>query len=349
MQEIEAQIEIYRGERLTVSSDGGAYQNTLRRAYSDWFEELFGIEVIYKDFNNTTDWPSDVHIVDLPAGDLLSKGESGELEELEFSIIDNRYFLETLVSPFIGGGVLWSTVLAFNTDTYPEGHHPMSMAEFYDTDRFPGRRAWGYYPEAEMAFVLLSEDPSLLEDLAGKASLGALSEDQVDRAFVLFESYREQIFAVYDDADDCPAMLAAREIEMCTGSNAAISEAIREGAPIKIYRECGHLIHARAWGIPKDLKEERSEAFALAQLYMGWVATPPINHRLAQFSDYGIANLKAVGEFHKDITEYNPLSTEYNPLSPYNLQYALINDHRVTYSQSEEWRSRYRAFIDSLK
>ena len=37
--------------------------------------------------------------------------------------------------------IVWSYNIAYNKHTFPEGKHPSNWAEFFDTDKFPGRRA----------------------------------------------------------------------------------------------------------------------------------------------------------------------------------------------------------------
>ena len=123
------------------------------------------------------------HVFDTGAGSLHNLGKTGDLENLDFSVIDTRDFLEVLKAPYIGGGgVTWGETWAYNSDSFPEGQQPTSMADIYDPEAFPGRRGWAYYPDAELMFVLISENPDLINTQEGRASLAALTPEQVDRA-----------------------------------------------------------------------------------------------------------------------------------------------------------------------
>ena len=63
-------------------------------------------------------------------------------KKLDFSIIDTRDFLEVAKAPWVGGGgITWSTVLAYNANTYPNGLHNMSA--YYDVVGYPGQRGLG--------------------------------------------------------------------------------------------------------------------------------------------------------------------------------------------------------------
>ena len=139
-EEIEAELQKYRGRSIVFSSWGGAYQAAQRRAYAIPFTEQFGIEIIddnqpelakvraMAETGNIT-W----HVFDTGAGSLHNLGKTGDLEDLDFSVIDNRDLLEVLNAPYIGGGgVTWGETWAYNSDSFSEGQQPTSMADIYD-------------------------------------------------------------------------------------------------------------------------------------------------------------------------------------------------------------------------
>ena len=107
-QEIEAELEKYQGQSLVFSSWGGAYQSAQRQAYGVPFEEQFGIEVIddsqptvgrvraMQESGNVA-W----HVFDTGGGSIHALANGGSLEELDFSVIDTRDFLEVLKAPYI--------------------------------------------------------------------------------------------------------------------------------------------------------------------------------------------------------------------------------------------------------
>ena len=256
-EEIEAELAKYRGQSLVFSSWGGAYQSAQRQAYGVPFAEMFGIEIIddsqptvgrvraMQESGNVT-W----HVFDTGGGSIHALARSDSLEHLDFSVIDTRDFLEVLKAPYIGGGgITWSETWAYNSDVYPEGSQPKTMADIYDPENFQGRRSWNQFPDAEIVFVLLSENPELLDSAEGRASLAAPDEAQVDRAFELFEEYRDQPDVFWTTGSDCPQFLISGEADMCTNWNGRIYDAAKEGAPLKICWECGHVLNTDGWGI----------------------------------------------------------------------------------------------------
>ena len=361
---IEAELQKYRGQNLVFSSWGGAYQAAQRQAYVIPFVEMFGIQVIedsqptvgmvraMQESGNVT-W----HVFDGGDTSLQSLGKYGYLEELDFSIIDTRHFLDTVKSPYIGGGTTWSEVWAYSTGVYPEGSRPQTIADIYDTEKFPGRRAWNQFPEAEIIFVLLSENPGLLDTLEGRNSLAAPNEQQVGRAFELFEEYHDQPTFFSVTGSDCPQSLLADEVDMCTVRNSRIYEVAEDWNsriyttgnkefPMKICWECGHVLNTRGWAIIKGLKEQDPKKFELAQLFMAWTSLPEINARIAQFSAYGPSNTKSLPFL--DEPEYDKVR-DYLPSSAANLPYAIIVDGVHRAENSEAWRERYRAWQGSFR
>ena len=352
-EEIEAELAKYRGRSIVFSSWGGAYQSAQRQAYGVPFAEQFGIEIIddsqptvgrvraMQESGNVA-W----HVFDTGGGSIHALANGGSLEELDFSIIDTRDFLEVLKAPYIGGGgITWSETWAYNTDIYPEGSQPQNMADIYDTEKFPGRRSWSQFPDAEIVFALLSENPDLINSAEGRASLSAPNEEQVDRAFELFEEYRDQPNIFWTTGSDCPQFLLSGEADLCTNWNGRIYDATKEGAPLKICWECGHVLNTDGWGIIKGLKEQDPETFELAQLYMAWTSFPEVNSRMAQFITYGPVNTKALAALSDPI--YDEVRDEL-PSSPTNIPYAVINNEVHRAANLDAWRERYEAWKGTL-
>ena len=353
-EEIEAELQQYRGRSLVFSSWGGAYQSAQRQAYGVPFEEQFGIEVIddgtpilgrvrAMEASGNITW----HVFDQGTGTIHNLGRNGSLEDLDFSVIDNRDFLEVLRAPYTaGGGITWGEVWAYNSDVYPEGNRPTTMTDFYDPEKFPGRRSWAYYPHGEMKFVTIAENPELINTAEGRASLSALNPEQVDRAFELFVEYQDQVDLIWQTGSDCPQLLISGDLDMCTAWNGRIYDATKEGAPIEICWECGHLINTDGWGIIKGLKDQDPEAFELAQLYMAWTSLPEINARISLFITYGPINIKSLATLNEP--EYEDVRDEL-PSSSANIPTAVLNDEEHASIHDDEWRERYEEWKLTLQ
>jgi putative spermidine/putrescine transport system substrate-binding protein len=346
--EIEAELENYRGESFVFISWGGAYQAAQRQAFIVPFEDQFGIDVIEETVPTAAKIRAQAetgnilwHVMDWGSSGIWQFGPSGDVEELDFSIIDDRGNLEVERSPWTGGGgITWSEVLAYNTETYPEGLPDMSA--YYDTERYPGRRGWAYYPDPELIFTLLGENPSLLDTSEGRASLGTLDDDKLERAYELFNQHKDQVSLFWQTGSDCPQLLISGELDMCTAWNGRIYDAAKEGAPIAICWHCGHVLHAESFMIIKGLAEEDPRKFTLAQLFLAWTSFPERNAQLSRYISYGPLNVKSLPFL--DAPEFDEVRAEL-PTSAANIQYAIFFNNKwwgentdTNYEQYLEWQ-----------
>ena len=77
-------------------------------------------------------------------------------------------------------------VMMYSTDTYPDGGpQPSSWADYLDKEKFPGIRGmipqdWNW--KHMVRWPLIADDPSLLETEEGRATLSAMTPEQLDKA-----------------------------------------------------------------------------------------------------------------------------------------------------------------------
>ena len=148
-------------ESITVVSWGGSYARACQEAYHKAFTAETGIEVRLEDYNGglaqiraqvdagAVHWDvvdmempdarlacdegliELIDLVDLPAG---ANGESPQAD-----------FPGEFVSECGAGMLFYSTVYAYNSN-YLKGPKPQTIADFFDLEKFPGRR--GMRPRA---------------------------------------------------------------------------------------------------------------------------------------------------------------------------------------------------------
>lgn len=78
-------------------------------------------------------------IVASGSGSAVRAAAEGVLKKLDYNVIDVPSFYPTLYSDYCLGGDEFSTVFAWNTDTYGDAG-PQSWADFWDVEKFPGKR-----------------------------------------------------------------------------------------------------------------------------------------------------------------------------------------------------------------
>jgi putative spermidine/putrescine transport system substrate-binding protein len=337
--EVEAELEKHRGKSIVVLGPGGAFTAAVRQAYFMPFTEQFGIEVIEDTPTpNTAKWVAaaetgniDWDVSTLGVADATSLRETDSLEELDLSVIDNRDLLDPIknLSPYMGGGdVTWSIVMAYNTDVYPGDSGPKSWADFYDLEKFPGRRAlrhavaWG----GHIQFTRLAREPDLLNSPEGKQAANTPSREQMEEDFQWFADWADEAASdiiYWASGSQCPELLISREVEMCSAYNGRIFDAAKEGAPIRVCWECGHIINLSGYALPNGMKELYPERYELANLYMAWINFPEINAQLSKYISYGPVNRKAIPLL--DSPEFDEVR-DHLPTSGANAPYGIVLD-----------------------
>ena len=349
-EELEAEIEKYRGASFVFTSWGGAYQAAQRQAYIEPFVSKFGIEIVEESPMSYARIPAMVetgnyswHVMDVGGRELWAQIGLGNLEELDMSVVDNRNHVETVRTRFGGGGgITWSTVLAYNTDAFPEGEIT-GWDAFFDRDSYPGPRSVRDAYRGSWFSALLDIDPSRLETQEGRAALGAPTDEDVQAALAHWSAFPPDNF--WTTGSDCPQFLISGENVMCTAWNGRIFNAQQEGEPLGMCWECGHLVGTGALVLADGFREANPEAFEIAQLWIAWTGHPHINAAQSKYISYGPLNLKSA-EFLTG-PEFEHVLPEL-PVSPANVPYAIFENEKYSGEKNSEWNDLWLGYLQSV-
>ena len=228
-------------ETLVLASWGGPYADAQRAAFIDDFERETGIDVRMDEFSGGLGQVraqvevEDIHwdVVDLEIADVALGCEEGLLEHLDARDLPPAAdgtaaeddYIETAYSECGGGGIIYSTVVAYNAEAFPEDP-PTTLADFFDIAKYPGQRGLRRTPMTNLELALQADGVAAadvyptLETEAGKA-----------RAFRKLDQIKRHV--LWWEASPQPAqMLADHEVEMTTSFNGRIfHEAVVEGQP----------------------------------------------------------------------------------------------------------------------
>ena len=352
-EEIEAALADHRGGSFVFVSWGGSYQDMQSKAFLAPFAEKFGVNIIEDGPPDYAKVRAMAHtgnvtwdVVDGSGQAGVTMGLEGVLEELDESIINKAdLFPHIRDAPWIGGGgSAYSMVLMYSKDTYPDGGpQPSSWADYLDRDKFPGIRGmipqdWNWKHMVRWAH--LATDPTLIETEEGRASLSALTPEQLDTSWQIVE---EQFIPVIDiftsGIYDCLAFLDSGEVDICQGDNgAAFNGIVEEGFNIGACWECGHDVLTDNWWVIKGIKEEDPKKWELINLFFAWTQHPEIAASQALYQPFGPTNLKSAPFLDDpDFDRIRP----YLPTADANLPYAILMDEaadgEIGGPQAEIW------------
>lgn len=247
-------------QQITVMGWGGAYTASQVEAYHKPFTAKTGIGVISVDADNpATPIKAQVEagnvtidVASVEIADAVRLCDEGLVVPIDISTLPPAPDGTPAADDFIAGTLsecmiptdVFSTVIAYDTSKFPNGG-PTSIADFFDTAKFPGKRGMkkGAKVTLEMALmadgVPAAEVYALLETPAG-----------VDRAFDKLSTIKAD--AVWWEAGaQPPQLLADGEVVMTMAWNGRIFNAAQaEGKPFEIMWD-GQVFEWEGWVVPK--------------------------------------------------------------------------------------------------
>jgi putative spermidine/putrescine transport system substrate-binding protein len=298
------------GRPFAFVSWGGSFGDTLENvAVKKWATEG-GIDYVHlspTDYGkikamveaNTVEWD----VCDGDGFGIKMVSGYGGLEPLDFTIIDTTGIPEEFVHDHGIYLIAYATVLAWNTDTYSPGQEPKSWADFWDIQKFPGKRGLYDSPHHNIEIALLADGVPISE-------VYPFTEEKIDRAFRKLDEIKPHTI-FWETGAIPPQLLSDGEVVMTSGWNGRFDVVINEGAPVKYTFNQG-ILGFDALFVVKGTPY-REEAMEL----VNYIMSPQVQADIVKAMPYGPCNLKA----------FDYLDDEYGrrlPTHPDNLKLVVV-------------------------
>lgn len=234
-------------ESIVVNASGGAMADSMRKAFSNDFEEIYGIKVIDTSpadlaklramvESGNIEWA----VTEIGGQDILLAQKEGLLDPIDRDIVDLSGFpQEAQDNKYWFAKSAYATVLGYSTKAFPDGH-PTTWAEFWDVEKFPGPRSLRDDPTDNLEYALMAD--------------GVAPEDlyplDVDRAFAKLDEIAPHITVWWSSGQQPAQLLLDGEVVLASGWNGRFYNLIKDGAPLDIEWNEG-MIKLSAYGIPK--------------------------------------------------------------------------------------------------
>jgi len=230
-------------ESITVVSWGGAYTKSQVEAYHKPWIASTGNQIKSEDYNggiaeikaqveagNVT-WD----VVDVELSDAIRACDEGLLEEMDHSALPAAPDGTVATDDFLPGtlydcavaNIVWSTIFAYDGSKIENG--PTTVADFFDMEKFPGKRGLRKNPKANLEMALMADGVPAAEvyDVLD-------TEEGVDRAFAKLDSIKSEV-VWWEAGAQPPQLLADGEVALTTAYNGRIFNAVAgEGKPFEI-------------------------------------------------------------------------------------------------------------------
>lgn len=247
------------------------------------FEEKTGIKVTVvtpSDYakliamveNGTTEW--DVMNCDAYWG--VYAGKKGYLEPIDYKVVTEKLDKAVELEHVVGAEV-YDSVLSYNADKYKDDTAPKSWADFYDLEKFPGKRAVWQYPVTVLESALLADG----------VPMDKLYPLDLDRAFAKLDTIKDSI--VWWTKGAQPAqMLSTGEADIALAWSGRIMNAKDEGAPLSLTYNEGMRI-AAGWVVPKGAPNKEN-----AMKFINFISSAQQQAAFSSQIPYGSTNPDAV-------------------------------------------------------
>jgi putative spermidine/putrescine transport system substrate-binding protein len=264
-------------QTITFASFGGAYQAAQRKALLDPIEKALNIVIKEDTLTGIADVRAQVRanavkwdVADLGAASCARGSVENLFEPLDYSVIKTAGIDKAVVAKDWIGVIYYSTVLAWNTQKYGD-KGPQSWAEFWDVQKFPGKRSLYRSPGESMEIALMADGvaPDKLYPL------------DMDRAIRSLEKIKPHVVAWWASGAQSAQLLKDGETDMVAIWNGRASAVIKDGAKAALHYNQG-IMNADCLVIPKGGKN-----VALAQKVIAMMVSPELQADIPKYIDYG--------------------------------------------------------------
>jgi putative spermidine/putrescine transport system substrate-binding protein len=250
-----------QAETLSVVTFGGAYESAAKQAYFAPFTEKTKNDFTFESYDggiaklqamvqakNTT-WD----VMDLETNDAITACDEGLLQKFDASTIgDTKDFLPGSISKCAVASMVWSTIYAYDSSKLKTA--PTTVADFFDLEKFPGKRGVRKSPKVAMEWALLADGvpaAELYKVLGTPAG--------VARAFKKLDKIKSSI-VWWEAGSQAPQLLADGAVTLVMAYNGRIADAVKkDGKPFKIVWD-GQVYDYEWWAVPTGAKHAKTAA-----------------------------------------------------------------------------------------
>ena len=335
-------------ETLTVVSWGGSYEQASRKAILEPFSKETGIEIRVEVYNGglaqvraqvetgKVYWD----VVDLEMADAARGCDEGLLEYVDLDDLAPapdgtpaaEDFFEGTVTDCGGGLLFYSTIYAYNADSFPDDK-PSSIDDFFDLDRFPGRRGMRRAPQVNLEFALLADGVPVEEVYDTLGTPAGMS-----RAFRKLDTIKDDI-VWWEAGAQPPQMLADREVVMSTAYNGRIFNAqVVENQPFVVVWD-GQVLDSGTMGIVADTPN-----LEVARQFVRYATRSEVQAAVGRYISYSPARHSGTELISTHLATGVDMKP-HMPTSPQNLKRVIHNDWEWWSDHADDVNERFSAWL----
>lgn len=272
-------------DQLVVVGWGGVWQDAYRKAVFEPFMAETGIKIVEEEFGGeyaklTAQVEAGKITWDLAAFEspqVIQGCDEGTFVPLDWPALGGREHQLDYAAHDCGiASDVWATVLAYDADKLKDP--PKSWADFWDVERWPGKRS-AYKDARIMIEVALAADGVPLDKIYEVLA----TPEGMDRAFAKLEQLKPHIIWAETPADGMQRLLAG-DVVMAVNFNARVTGAARDNQRnLAIAWPAGFWVGTDYW--VQIANGPNPEA---AQKWLAFYARPETQAELVKYLSYGV-------------------------------------------------------------
>ena len=323
-------------DTLTVTSWGGAYTKSQEQAFFAPFAKQSSVKILQDEWDGSTaklkgmvetgqvTWD----VVDIETGHALQGCDEGWLEKIDYSKLGGKEaFVDGAAMECGVATIVFGTIYAYDTTKFPSGG-PTTMADLFDTKKFPGPRALRKSPKTTLEFALIADGvaPTDVYKVLGTPA-------GVDRAFKKLDTIKKDVKVWWSAGAQPPQLLADGEVVMTTAWNGRIFDAVKNsGKPFKIVWD-GQGMDFNLWAEPKGSKKK-----AVADKFIAFTLDPAVMAEQSKYISYGPTLKAAIAKVPAGILADLPTA-------PQNTKTAFVVSGEFWADHDEELTERFNKWL----
>jgi putative spermidine/putrescine transport system substrate-binding protein len=281
-----------------------------------------------------------VDVASLEYADAIRLCDEGLLEPIDIALLPagadgvpaSEDFLPGAVTECAVSTDIWSNIFAYDSSKIT-GTVPTTVADFFDLEKFPGKRGLKKGAKAVLEFALLGDGVPVdqVYEVLG-------TPEGVDRAFAKLDTIKDSV-VWWEAGAQPPQLLADGEVVMTTAYNGRIfNAAIGEGKPFTIVWD-GQIYENEMYAIPKGApnKDKALEFISYA------TSTEGLQAQATQIS-YGPAR-KSANATEILFKDGKTVMAPHLPTAPENMKNALETSADFWVDRDAELNERFNAWL----
>jgi len=337
-----------QAQELNVVSWGGAYTVSQVEAYHKPFTAMTGIKINSIDADNpATPLKAQaeaknvtIDLADVELSDAIKMCDEGLLEEIDASTLPPAPDGTPATEDFVPGAlqdcavanIVWATVIAYDK-TKVGDTPPTTVADFFDTTKYPGKRGMLKAAKRTMELALYADGvaPDQIYEVLG-------TDEGVTRALAKLDTIKKDI-VWWEAGAQPPQLLADGEVVMTNGYNGRFFAAeVAEGKPFGTVWD-GSYMDYDLWVIPKGAPHLED-----AKKFLAFSTDTQRLADQAKWISYGPARKSSnalVGLYQDGKTEMAP----YMPTNPDNMKSPIWTDPTFWADHDTELNEKFNAWL----